>query len=119
VDLARDSRQFPFRPETRQSFPVTRQIRRRREPNRLSHLRGHSDRAEQVQLPRHDDRRGQLPTDRPDPTGGSDSLDAAAPVIKDTRLLASAIARRIDAGDTFEMLERERPDVPAEAFEAA
>lgn len=42
-----------------------------------------------------------------------------APVIKGTRLLASAIARRIDAGDTFEMLQRERPDVPAEALEAA
>jgi len=42
-----------------------------------------------------------------------------APVIKGTRLLASAIARRIDAGDTFEMLQRERTDVPAEAFETA
>lgn len=42
-----------------------------------------------------------------------------APVIKGTRLLASAIARRIDAGDPFEMLQRERPDVPAGAFEAA
>jgi uncharacterized protein (DUF433 family) len=42
-----------------------------------------------------------------------------APVISGTRLLASAIARRIDAGDSFEMLEQERPDVPPEAFEAA
>lgn len=42
-----------------------------------------------------------------------------APVIKGTRLLASAIAGRIDAGDTFEMLRHERPDVPAAAFEAA
>jgi uncharacterized protein (DUF433 family) len=41
------------------------------------------------------------------------------PVIRGTRLLASAIARRIDGGDTFEMLERERPDVPPTAFEAA
>lgn len=42
-----------------------------------------------------------------------------APVIKGTRLLASAIAGRIDAGDTFEMLRQERPDIPKEAFEAA
>lgn len=42
-----------------------------------------------------------------------------APVIRGTRLLASAIARRIDAGDTFEMLQQERPDVPPQAFEAA
>jgi len=34
-------------------------------------------------------------------------------------MLVSAIARRIDAGDTFEMLCRERPDIPAEALEAA
>lgn len=42
-----------------------------------------------------------------------------APVIRGTRLLAAAVARRIDAGDSLEMLHRERPDVPREAFEAA
>jgi uncharacterized protein (DUF433 family) len=42
-----------------------------------------------------------------------------APVIRGTRMLADGVRRRIDAGDTFERLERERPDVPREAFRAA
>lgn len=41
------------------------------------------------------------------------------PVIRGTRLLVHSVKRRIDAGDTFEMLERERPDVAREAFRAA
>jgi uncharacterized protein (DUF433 family) len=41
------------------------------------------------------------------------------PIIRGTRLLVEGIRRRIDAGDSYEMLERERPDVPREAFRAA
>jgi uncharacterized protein (DUF433 family) len=41
------------------------------------------------------------------------------PMIRGTRLLAEGVRRRIDAGDSFEMFERERPDVAPEAFRAA
>jgi uncharacterized protein (DUF433 family) len=41
------------------------------------------------------------------------------PIIKGTRLLVNTVRRRIDAGDPFEMLERELPMIPPEAFRAA
>jgi uncharacterized protein (DUF433 family) len=41
------------------------------------------------------------------------------PVIRGTRLLTSAVARRIAGGDTVAQLEREYPHIPREAFEAA
>lgn len=51
-------------------------------------------------------------TSDPDILGGQ-------PVIRGTRMLAATVARRIDAGDTFERLQGEFPTIPAEAFEAA
>ncbi len=41
------------------------------------------------------------------------------PIIRGTRLLASTVRKRIDAGDTFEMLERERLDIDPAALRAA
>lgn len=41
------------------------------------------------------------------------------PIIRGTRMLTSAIARRVNAGDTIEQLVAEFPHVPREAFEAA
>ncbi|MDQ4040628.1 MAG: DUF433 domain-containing protein [Actinomycetota bacterium] len=41
------------------------------------------------------------------------------PVIRGTRVTASAVAARLDAGDTIESLMEDYPDVPGEALEVA
>jgi uncharacterized protein (DUF433 family) len=42
-----------------------------------------------------------------------------AAVIRGTRMLADGVRRRIDAGDSFERLEREFPMIPPKASRAA
>lgn len=41
------------------------------------------------------------------------------PVIRETRMLVETVAKRVDAGETFDRLHAEFPMIPMEAFEAA